>query len=261
MNNKFSLASIIGIVLVAIKWIAIPSFGIATWAQLRSNNLDDHQWKLWITDWLFWFMVVASLAAAADPGQYLRRTARRRGVEEARSNHAVHAFGLLTQCFRPKRAMDAKIHEARECLLRAAMYELCSKLDMPEDALRVNLLVAMPPSQFRVAARSRPGSPMAEYDMRPGSAVTDAMQKNLVAVIDDTTTLSAGDRRSYKSVVAVPIALGKRAFGAISADTAARAAFRGKAEIVDKILRPYAAAILLTLPANATAYDCPDKHE
>jgi len=73
--------------------------------------------------------------------------------------------------------------------------------------------------------------------------------------------LNGQEARSYRSVVATPVCQGKTAYGAITADSKSRRVFRNKEALIDQILRPYAAAILLTLPADAPSFPCPERYE
>lgn len=259
LDRRVSWGSVLGLLLSALKWAAIMVAGMATWAQVRSAPIDQPV----LSDWLFWTLVISAIVAAWDPGLWLRNRAKHLLNIESRSNATTHALQQLRSVVSIKKR-PATFQEVVESLLQAAEIDLRSVLHLTDESmLKTNLVLALPPDSFQVAARSRAGSALhVKYKLEsPIGAVTRALQENKTAVASDIEHADGQGKRAYRSVVATPMCEGRRAFGAITADSRHPKTFKGKEVLIDQILRPYAAAILLALPNESPHFDCPERFE
>lgn len=261
----FSVAHLLGWLLNVIAWIACPVMAIPFWAEIRGVDLAPNFWTtLWAarTDGWLYVTIVLSVALAFQPGKLLLERATGLNNAEGRCNHAVR--GLHAIADGTKRRNKVSFLQAYESLLQAASIELGASLRTTAgDELRTNLLLVAAPNHVRVVARSRPGSPIGvQYSRSNVSASAKAMANNQTVVensIDAAPT--RGEQRRYKTVVAVPVARGGRCFGAITADSCTDKIFSGNEAQIERILLPYAAAILLTLLQTDEHVVCPERYE
>lgn len=266
LNIQFSLAHIVGWLLVGACWIATPVFSITFWAELRGVELSLPTLfaTLWanVLDPVLWLVVLGSVLVAFQPGQKILDRVRGIATSEGRCNYAVR--GLHFICDGMKRRQKHSFVAAYESLLQAAAIELTQALNITSpNEVRTNLLLAVPNSKIKVIARSRPGSPVGVvYGMDDGLAAGGAMTQNKTVVVAKLpSALADGKQRHYRTVVASPVARGNRCFGAITADSSTDGLFDGKEAEIERVLLPYAAAIMITLSLDESSVDCPERYE
>lgn len=255
LSNRTSLGLMVGRLLTLAKLIAAAVGGVACWAQLTPGSQFLHPD---LQSWVLWLLVAVGVMLAFDPGAWMVKRFAHILATDSRSNYLVNAFHKIREGTKNK--ANHSFNPSHELLLSAAVMELRDALGLGE-SLRTNLILALPPSKFRVAARSRFGSHLAEYEMTDKAAVTNAMKLNRAFVVTNAKSLKDGEQRIYRCVAAVPIAIGSKCYGAISVDSPGKRDFKGREAVLDRILGPYAAAILLTLSPEAPAYTCKEKHE
>jgi putative methionine-R-sulfoxide reductase with GAF domain len=87
----------------------------------------------------------------------------------------------------------------------------------------------------------------------------DAIRNGRIALVDDIRNdlrWQVVRERSYRTVIAVPLTKGGRAYGAISLDSEVAYAFAGRTAEIAIQLQPYIALLVLTYPADAVSTEC-----
>lgn len=266
LDWRVSIAGMLGCVLTILKGLAILFGAFCSWVQLRGVPLNA-TWGVLVEEACldkYWFLacMAAGVLVIWDPGMLLRRRAHDENVMEERSNYAVQGFwGIRAAGIRFKK--EARFREAWENFLHAAAVELRAALGLGPDAkIKANLVLAKKPASFVVVARSEPGSPLdIEYRCEEYMVAWQAMRANATKTISKVSAIPGHPKRPYEAVAAVPIAHGGKAFGALTVDSALAGAFKGKEAEIDRLLRPYAAAILLTIRPDADSFSCPDRYD
>lgn len=259
LHAKFSLANVLSYIFLIFSVTFAILGGLALWAQMVNGSMLEPQWK----SPLFWIVLALSVVAGVNPKDWLRRKAGEVRMAEYRSNLVAQAFGVLREAVKLRGGSGAaKATRSREVLIQAAEHEVRSALSVSEpDRMKVNLVFVVSADRFRVVARSRPGNDLVEYPMNDNAAVVRAMRTNKTIQVDKAKPLKEGHERTYKSVAATPMAVGSKSFGAISVDSDDANCFKGREAQIDRILRPYAAAILVTVSDTDPHVTCPERIE
>lgn len=251
----------IGWALRILSWLAVPGLGFLAWYRLRD---PDDVLVAAIEDWfVLVLIVIATVLAKYDLGVKLLSYNRRDELEEDSSLALEESLRTYVK----ERKSQDRDNRVRELLLRAV--ERAVKLELSlsvSDKVKANLLLLeidgdhSEPTHVIVAARSQPGSPTPKkYAVNVELPAYKAMQEN-TTVIFAGADLRAEDNRLYKSVVATPIAIDEKSYGAITLDSQRKDAFRGKEVEIDRILRPFAAQMLLTIQLTNPSYSCPERY-
>lgn len=260
-----SLRALLGYVLLVIAKLCVIGLACLSWYQIRQPRIEvlDFHRACWFaaSDGLFWAIVAMAAMTLLNPGHLLLKRRNDKPSWDKQSNYFVHGLREI----RTKVLASAPPHQlnrAYELLLRAAAIELQRHLSLLDDtSLKTNLVLVRSAGKIEVVARSRPGSPIGiHYTHKPsGLAASRAMMENKTVVATKIRDLPGHEHKPYNTVVATPICDGVQAFGAMTADSAESGAFAGREEAIDRILRPYAAIILLTLPESARWVHCKDR--
>jgi hypothetical protein len=250
-------------VITCLVWAGTLVGTFLAWAKLC---YPTSQWPLpggyvaavWNQIWWFTALMVFALATLLNPAK--RRPGRSDAdAEYARSTNLEHALlRLRTHLGIPKLGYLSE----REMILRAAVYEVESTLDVANRHLiQANMLVAEPPSTVSVVARSKPGAICPkQHRHEPRLMVCRAVRDNATVVECHVRRLEGFSDKPYQCVAGTPIAEGPRCYGAISIDSKDPDTFKGKEAVIDRILRPHCAALLLTLDKKALYYECPERN-
>jgi hypothetical protein len=266
LNWRISLAGMLAALASCVVWFAVFFGAFCTWVQIRNIALNA-TWEIILDQMVedkFWLGACAFFAAVVlyDPGPRLRRRAHDTNALEERSNYAVQ--GLLSiRAADPRFKKDTNFREARENLLHAAAVELRHVLKLPPSAqLKANLVLAKRPDSITVAARSEIGSPIdIDYKCEEYMVSWQAMRDNATKSLAKVSAVPGHPKRPYEAVAAVPISHGAKAFGALTFDSVEPGVFTGREALIDRVARPYAAAILLTIGPQADHFPCPNRYD
>jgi hypothetical protein len=246
-------------------WLAMLLLGLGNWWQVRVGKggwSSDEAWKAASDDWIWLVLFVgASFYVAIDPGRSMRVWATSRLLRSDRSNYLVIGLEKLNRKIVPRSKKD-DFDDVWEPLLKAAELELALELQLPDGLIKTNLLLAQPPDEIKVVARSKPGSQTPiTYKREQNSPSTLAMAANKTIIRCRLGRNNDKWSRPYRCVAATPISEGTLVYGAITADSTHDAVFEGKEEIIDAVLNPYCALILLTLHAKDRSYSGASRHK
>jgi hypothetical protein len=259
---RVPVGRLLGVILTGVQKGATVVLGLIAWIQVRQIDLGQTTWlalgKAAVDDVWFYLSLAATVFVAINPGAWLLRASRRGGRSEHRSNYLVLALKCIRKSVKPLAVHQ--FDKAREQLLMAAEIELTEALGLVDGAIKTNFLVAHGTDEVQVVARSRPGSPVdVVYKHDNDLAVTQAMKGNKTSAVGDVHQLGHPEK-PYRSVVATAVADGTKAFGAITADSSEKGRFSGKEAVIDRVFRPYAALLLLTITKDSASYTCPERY-
>lgn len=229
-------------------WIAFAFPGTA-WPDPRGT---------WHAIQLHWISLVMfqtfAVVALTDPAKYLTKRPR---TTEALQRSRVLEDGVQRAWLHVK-ALNRDFRPSRELILRAALIEIESELGIVgKHLIQTNLILADPPNSIRVEARSGVGNAPITYERTPFMMASKAMERNETVVQCHVKALPGFANKEYDCVAATPIAHRDRAYGAVTVDSLEGTTFANRDELIDRILRPYCAMILLTIDKDSGYYPCP----
>jgi hypothetical protein len=206
--------------------------------------------------WFSAFMIFA-LAALLN-NKFTRRPKKSVAGDERRSNYQEMAAHRMRDDVKP-RSRDHK--PAWEMWLRAAEHEIEAALGISgKQLIQTNLLLVKNPGEISIVARSQLGPCPKTYPLQPGRMASLAIVENRTVVQCNVRSVPGFQHKAYDCVAATPIALHIQSFGAITVDSKDADTFKGQESVIDRILRPYCAIILLTLGEDADYHECPERN-
>lgn len=271
---SLDLGFLLGWTLKLLTWLAVPCLGFVTWYEALKEGPPHPEGLLYVAlrDWRMYAIVVATVLVAVNPGGRILGRRARAEEDDGRADFETVALHEARKHLQPKplkgkkpdkqgrfNAMCDRFKTTWEPTLIAAQLEIERELGLMGDGLIKTNLLLVHDGHFVVVARSRPGSPCPERhahnDQMPA---TRALQVNTTVVKCNINRQAGFEKKPYDCAAATPIAQRKQAFGVITVDSPETSTFRGREALLDRILRPYCAQILLTLGDSADYHDCPD---
>jgi hypothetical protein len=125
--------------------------------------------------------------------------------------------------------------------------------------IQLNVLFRDKDGNIVVTARSGPGECPLIHPWNGAVMACQAMEQNKPVVQTHVRKIQGFEDKPYDCVAAVPIAHKKMALGAITVDSKGSQTLDGHEDLLDRILRPYAAILLLTRPKDAPYHPCPQR--
>lgn len=166
------------------------------------------------------------------------------------------------------RSRPDKISPIRNSILTCIVSSVAELIDETGDAFCASLLVfpgsrsepeAFPPVRMQVAARSSAIRPLGvEYDCDDDLVAWRAIVESDVKVVDDIRESDhfVNVRKSYRSVVAIPVTIGGNAFGTLSIDSRNAYQFVNRHDDLAFLVRPYIALLACTFHTEVVSVPC-----
>lgn len=257
--GRIQLIDILRFVVSASTLVAVLIMAVFTWVGLRGSFGDAGEMSFSgaLKDVWFWGAIVASFIIWWDPETKIRFWLGS-GVDTS-----VDHFEMGVQFMMPElkvRSQKSRFDRAWVNLLQAAEQELSAELGLRDSGIiKANLLLLTPKDSITVVARSHVGSPVPKtYAFQGVLPAERAIEQNRTVV---HSRIKMKTKRPYRSVAATPIAKDQSAYGAITVDSPDPRAFSGNDVAIDRVLRRYAAMILLSINReSATIRKCPSAY-
>lgn len=172
------------------------------------------------------------------------------------------------QSERDKKGQSERIATIRTSILTCIVSSVAELLDESTDAFCASLLIfpgsrseqeAASPTRMLVAARSSTIRSLGvEYACDEHLVAWRAITENDVKVVDDIRASDhfANARKSYRSVVAIPVTIGENAFGTLSVDSRNAYQFVNRHEDLAFAVRPYISLLACTFHSDAVSVPC-----
>ena len=254
----------VGWALVVLTWLSAIFLGVVAW----KDAFDGEVWPL--EDLLHslkqhWFVLllilVATFLTLLHPGTRILRVSKSTDSQIYKSTNLVAGMHRLRKSVTCSTKKPSGLVPAYEHFLRAAENDLEYHLGLVEDVIKVSLMLIETEKDLRVVARSKAGSPIDKlYSLESRSVSKASIEENRTVI----RTVKKGEGRrsySYCCVSATPMTMNRKAYGVITVDSTSKRALWGKDELVGRVLRPYCAAILLTLSKDAPCIETVDSYE
>lgn len=232
----------------------VMTLGVVNWKD--AFDVDISSWSAFFVAcrgswWWLALILVATLLTGFAPGDRILRMRRKSATNISRMTNWCACMERVASHVRVKDA--GKTERGYELMLRAAEAELEGVLGLAENTIKTNLLLLHSADKLKVIARSKPGSPVGRvYSCDDRKLCEVAMKENRTKVHQLTRAERAKEKVPYREVAATPVVWGQQAFGAITADSVDKGVFRGKEDLVDQVLRPYATAVTVVLDLTGT---------
>lgn len=172
---------------------------------------------------------------------------------------ALREFGLDSRSSHS----GEKMAQLRQKLLQASSLSVASIVTSQHIDIAANLVLFCEddPTQMSVVARSTHERGRGSRHKRDGMAAWHCIQTGEVCIFDDVNSDPRcahllSQNRNYRTVVAVPVTIGSKAYGAISLDSPIPYLFFGKASDIALQLEPYIALLAMTLRGDEPSEEC-----
>ena len=146
-----------------------------------------------------------------------------------------------------------------EEVLIAAQYAVEEALGVSTDEIQLNLIWMKDPQTIQVVARSKPGICPVDYKWATDLMACHAMETNQTSVKTDVRKVQGFAHKPYDAVAAIPIAHADHAFGAVTIDSKSSGTLAGREVVLDRVVRPYAAILMLTRDKSGPSHLCPQR--
>jgi hypothetical protein len=221
-----------------------------------------------------WTSQTLLILAAALYLKFSEKFKRLRAVDAPRSQswreRQAQLAEIIERLIRMKgrdRSRPERILSVQTSILACIVSSISELLDEPADAFCASLLVfpgsrsesEATPTRMVVAARSSAIRALGvDYPCNDDLIAWKAIVENDVKVVDDIQKCDhfVNTRKSYRSVLAIPVTIGGNALGSLSIDSRNAYQFVNRQDDLAFLVRPYISLLAYTFPTDAVSVTC-----
>ncbi len=211
-------------------------------------------------DW-FAAVLIATVVGALNISGLVEKMRPARNNEQIANYREMAAHEMRTGL---KPLADNHFLKASEQILIAIQFEVEQALGIGgRNLVQANLIWLRAENDERsieVVARSKPGICPVAYPWNETLMACRAIAMNATVIHCRVRALPGYGDKKYNCVAATPITHRDRAFGAVTVDSVEPSTFANQEALLDRIIRPYAAELLLTLPKDAPYHPCANRN-